>query len=643
MTEAAHQKWPGASHEPFVGRLAEIELLEGRLARAVSGSGCVVIMRGEGGIGKTALVDAFLQRALSGGDSYSLLRGRCLDQYGQSEAYLPFLDGLGTLLEGGERERVATMLRTYAPTWCLHLPAVELGQQARDTTVGATRERVLREMGDVFEATAAQAPLIGLLEDAHWADPPTLDLVAHLVRRIARQPMLIVVTLRPEAIPANPRLRDFYHAMLALGFVQELDVPPLVEREVGEYLDTAFPGGNLPAALAARLHRRTEGHPLLLRKLVSAFVERRDISRTESGWQLTRPPEELEAAAPESVRDFIRDSLARLDEPDREALSTASVIGVEFTSAILASLMEADEMTLQERLARLDREHRLISDRGESELPDGALSTRYRFAHALYRETLYEDIVSRRRALLHQRVAAAMQRRGGAPERSYSARIALHFERGRDFSAAVMHLADAGRHAASLFAYDEAERYLVQALALLARLPEAERPTRAVALHGELGQVAVAVGRFDEAVEHFALMGEAATSAGSPAERCRALLGACRALFFGRRMAEMSVTSHEALRAAADAADERLQAEAKATVAVVLVEDGGELAKAAPLLEEVVSHARRHEHPAALLEGLAYGGFVDYWSGDYPRALERLTEARDLAAKRRDGFMLLGA
>jgi len=170
--------------EPFVGRLAELERLEGLWQNAIDGTGAVVFITGESGIGKTALARAFLRRVRSLHPDFIVCRGRCVEQYGTGEAYLPFLDALGTLLVGPGREPTTRLLRTYAPTWCLQLPAISVSpdtqQVLRDQTIGATKERMLREMGDTFEAAAASAPLVGLLEDVQWADPSSVELLRHI-------------------------------------------------------------------------------------------------------------------------------------------------------------------------------------------------------------------------------------------------------------------------------------------------------------------------------------------------------------------------------------------------------------------------------------------------------------------------------
>jgi serine/threonine protein kinase len=167
----------------FVGRDAELQRLEAYLDQAVAGNGRVVFITGEPGIGKTSLSDEFLRRARARHPSLLISRGRCVEQYGTGEAYLPFLDAVGSLLEGPARERLAAVMRIHAPTWCSQLPAAFAStgalERLQQETIGATKERMMREMGDALGMFAAGSPIILLLEDLHWADPSSVDLLGH--------------------------------------------------------------------------------------------------------------------------------------------------------------------------------------------------------------------------------------------------------------------------------------------------------------------------------------------------------------------------------------------------------------------------------------------------------------------------------
>src|SRR5262249_20658934 len=191
--------------------------------------------------------------------------------------------------------------------------------------------------------------------------------------------------------------------------------------------------------------------------LVQFLADRGDIAKTNSHWALERELAEMDLEAPESVRGMIHRKIEVLEEEDRRALQYASIEGQEFTSVMVATLLGVDDLALEERLDRLHRVHRLIETLGEEDWPDGALVMRYRFAHSLYRNVLYGDLVNKRRVLLHRQAGEVLLEHYGAHALRIATQLAMHFERGRDFSRAVTYLIQAGDNATKIYANAEAE------------------------------------------------------------------------------------------------------------------------------------------------------------------------------------------
>ena len=156
----------------------------------------IVFVTGEAGIGKTALVDTFA-RSITSDRSIRIGRGQCLEQYGTSEAYLPVLEALGRL--GREQAQVVDVLRAHAPMWLLQMPSLMSASDrellSRELS-GATRERMLREMGEALEALTADLPLVLILEDLHWSDYSTLDLISYLARQRQAAQLMLIGTYR---------------------------------------------------------------------------------------------------------------------------------------------------------------------------------------------------------------------------------------------------------------------------------------------------------------------------------------------------------------------------------------------------------------------------------------------------------------
>src|SRR5262249_35186103 len=190
-------------------------------------------------IGKTALVETFL-RPLDTIDLLRLGRGQCIEHYGAGEPYLPVLQALGELGRAADREHFLTVLRHYAPSWLLQLPAL-LEAAERETlqrqTAGVTRERMLRELVEALEAYTAAHGLMLVLEDRHWSDPSTVELLALLARRPAPARLLVIGTYRPvEVIVGDHPLKAAKQELQLHGQCQELPLPLLSEPAVAEYL-----------------------------------------------------------------------------------------------------------------------------------------------------------------------------------------------------------------------------------------------------------------------------------------------------------------------------------------------------------------------------------------------------------------------
>ncbi|HVG29359.1 MAG TPA: protein kinase [Pyrinomonadaceae bacterium] len=634
-----------AGGEAVVGRAPEMEKLDELLRRAIEGSGRVAFVTGEPGIGKSALVGEFLRRARRQCTALVISSGRCVEQYGTGEAYLPFLEAVGSLLTGPHRERIVALLRAYAPTWCLQFPAAFVStvalEKLQQETAGAGRERMLREMGDMLTALAAHSPVALVLEDIHWADPSSVDLLRHLSQRVGDQRLLIIGTHRPGDVEASDHpLRSYKLEMEAHSLCDEIALGSLSQPAVAHYLDSRFAPNDFPRELAALIHAKTEGHPLFVTSLAQFLIERGDITRRGDGWSLTRPPGEMSLEAPENVRSMIRKKLESLGGEDLRALQYASVVGEEFLSTVLAGLLGADDVELEERLAQVERAYRLIETVGEEELPDGSLSTRYRFAHALYRNVLYGDLVGKRRRLLHYQVGERLERHYGPQSARIAAQLASHFERGHDHRRAGEYFSRAGDNAAGLYANAEAAENYGRAIELAKKLPPEEGTEPLISLFRKRGRALMALGRFGEAVDDFTEMLGEARRAGSPEQESAALNALSMTLFYSHRLDEITERADEILRAAERAESDALRIEAMQVLALKHL-GSGELAEAERMLDEIIQSARRLGHKSVLLTGLAWRGIMHFFQTEYDEAVRMLLEARALAEELHDSFLLL--
>jgi predicted ATPase len=388
------------------------------------------------------------------------------------------------------------------------------------------------------------------------------------------------------------------------------------------------------------IHRKTEGHPLFSGALIQLLVERGDC-RSGSHWSLSRPLAELDLEVPESVRGMIRKKIEVLEEEDRRALQYASVEGEEFTSAVLAGMLSADELALEQRLDSLDRVHRLIETTGEEELPDGTLSTKYRFAHALYQNVLYEDLLSKQRALLHRQAGEQLVLHYGDQTPPIAGALATHFERGRDYPRAIAYLAQAAEVATERYAGAAADEYYSRALQRVEKLPIAQQVSMEIRLLHKRAAIRLALGRLDEAEGDFLGVAERARANGDLAAECRALNELANPFLTVKsaQADEVAARAEKALRIAEQTGDPALRAVAMVNLALrrsVLGEP--ELAKA--LFEAAVPIAKSAGDAQALLTTLTYRGVGHFFQTEFGEAERMLTEASGLASRLRNGMML---
>jgi hypothetical protein len=656
---------PAAKKEldALVGRDAEIQKLGELLQNAIRGSGHVVFLSGEAGLGKSALASAFLSQARR--DHAELLTGRgsCIEQYGVGEAYLPFLDAFGGILAGPARERVAAVLRRHAPTWCLQFPAAftdSAFEQLQQQAIGATKERMLRECGDALGALTLDGPLLLLLEDLHWSDHSSIDLLRHLGSSAGGQRLLLIGTFRPDEEENNQPLRNCRREMQAHHQCEEMPVKPLGLEQIEAYIAARFSPNDFPVEFAGLIHGKTEGHPLFSTALLQHLAERGDISKSSGRWTVACRIAELALDVPESVRGMIRKKIETLEKADQRALQYASIEGAEFTSVILAALLDTDELALEERLARLERVHHLIETRDEEELPGGAWATKYRFAHTLYQNILYESLLSKQRILLHRRAGELLAQHYGDQTGRVAASLAIHYERGRDFQRAIQYLMQAAEVAMERYAAAAAEADYSRALEFVARLPATERAAAQIKLLEKRGGVRMALGRLAEAEEDLSRMLDEARANDDAQNECRALnaLGnpflmvqthrfeewqpsedSAEPALDPEHLAKIGIRAKRALQLAERIADSALRAEAMVNLALwhsVL----GEPEMAKSLFESAIPIARSAGQHQALLTTLTFRGVGHFFQTEYPQAEEMLSEAATLASKLRNGRLL---
>jgi DNA-binding winged helix-turn-helix (wHTH) protein/predicted ATPase len=460
----------------LVGREPELVQLHKWLEKALHGERQIVFVTGEPGIGKTTVGEALLEQVATD-ESMWIGRGQCIEHFGAGEAYLPVLEALGRLCREPGHEHFIEVLHQHAPTWLVQMPALLSAadlEALQRKVLGATQERMLREMAEALEALTAERGLVLWLEDLHWSDYSTLDLLSYLARRPAPARLLVLGTYRPvDVIVREHPLKTIKQELQLHGQCEELPLELLPEGVVREYLTVRFAGSPLPAKLARMLYQRTEGNPLFMVTVVEELIARAVLVQREGRWELAREVEEGEM--PASLRHFIEQQLERVSPEEQQVLEAASVAGMEFSAAAVAAGLEEPVKIVEQRCEGLARREQFLRVRGVEEWPDGTAAARYGFLHALYHEMIYDRVTTGQRIGLHRRIGEREEAAYGTRAGEIAAALAVHFEQGRDYQRAVQYLQQAGENAIRLSAHQEAIHHLTKGLELLKTLPDTPR------------------------------------------------------------------------------------------------------------------------------------------------------------------------
>lgn len=465
----------------FVGREAEMEKLHRWLDRSLAGERQLVFVTGEPGIGKTTLVRTFLREVAASGAA-AIARGQCIEQYGSGEAYLPVLEAIGRLCRDPRAQFVVEWMKQYAPTWLVQMPTLvspaELEVVQRKVQ-GATQERMLREMSEGIEVLTEQVPFILVLEDLHWSDVSTLDLLSSLARRVEPARLLIIGTYRPEeGLAEGHPLRAITQELHGHRQCEALALSLLSEANVCEYLQQRFPTAMLPTRLPETLYRNTEGSPLFLTAVVDDLLERGVIIQVEGRWVLQKEVDSVAAEVPVSIRQLLTRQIDRLNSQEQQIVQAASVAGQEFSCAAVAAAVGIDTVEVEACCEGLVRRQHFLLPAGYGEWPDGTQTGRYRFRHALYQYLWNERVPTGKRQQFHMRIGERLEQAYGNRSGEIAAELAVHFEEGRDYQRAVRCLQQAAQNVQRFAAHQDALRHLTKGLELLDALPDTTERTQ---------------------------------------------------------------------------------------------------------------------------------------------------------------------
>jgi Protein kinase domain/AAA ATPase domain len=631
----------------MVGRQAELAELRAGFESAAAGRGLLLCVAGEPGLGKTTLVEEFLGELAAGERTCRLARGRCSERLAGTEAYLPFLEALDSLLHGAGGEAMAQVMKVVAPTWYVQLAPLVADDSSfarvRDEAKVASQERLKRELAAFLQEVARLQPLVLFLDDLHWADASTVDLLAYVGSKCAAMRLLLVLSYRPSDLLLSQH--PFLHVKLELqgrGVCREILLAFLSRSDIECYLALEFPEHGFPAEFAALIHARTEGNPLFMVDLLRYLRERGVIAQEQGRWALTQSVADIQQGLPESVRSMIQRKIDQLSEADRRLLVAASVQGYEFDAAVVAKALALEAADVEERLEELERVHAFVRRLQEREFPDATLTLRYRFEHVLYQNALYALLTPARKASLSTAVAEALLGYYGEQSAAVASELAMLFEAGRDFARAADSFVVAAQNAARIYANQEAVALLGRALASAEKLRGSARQSRILAAALQRAPLYLTLARYADMLADYELAERVAKETGNREAQINAICGKAMAFFFTKCLPEAQQYGNQAAELARLAESRVGLASAEAVLAFHGV-CTGDLVAAESYLDRAIPVLKAEDEWLAAVNAGCFRGQLSTFRLEYQEAEHALRwvseKARDLGA----GFQLIFA
>jgi class 3 adenylate cyclase/tetratricopeptide (TPR) repeat protein len=592
---------------PFVGRDSDLEALLGAIAAAEKGSGGVVVIRGEAGIGKSRLL--YEARGRLDTDEVTWLVGRCIS-YGAGTPYLPIIDlvkdAFGIDEADSEDEvahKVDASASASAAPYLRHLLAVDPGDDSIPTMDPQLRKaKTFEALRDLALAAAEVRPQVLVVEDLHWVDQASVEFLSYVADYVPEHKILLVLTHRPDWEQPLGTRPSFVH----------IDLQTLSESETAAVTDALLGAHGMPAELQQLVFAKAEGNPFFVEEVTRSLVETGVLRRVNSHYELARPVDEIHV--PDTVQDVIMARLDRLPEEPRRAIQTAAVIGREFTVRLLERTADLHGDEAGEQLREL-KSVELIYER--SLYPELA----YMFKHALTHDVAYESLLMARRKALHRLVAAAVEELYEDRLAEHYETIAFHAEQGEAWKQAFEYLGRSGDKALAAYAPAQAAEFYERALALVEGGKVGDDPAQMLPLHAGRGEAYWILSRFGESAAAYLEMRSAAKALGDPVHEGVALFQAGISLHWAHRFEEAMECAERAREIGLELGNDAIVAGSLITVEGVYTVTGDQAA-AAGVIEEASRAAARSQVP--LLEGFTdvWAGFSHHWRGDEVRALE---------------------
>jgi class 3 adenylate cyclase/tetratricopeptide (TPR) repeat protein len=543
---------------PLVGREPELAALRAAFESARDGRGQVAFVVGEAGIGKSRLLYEFRRRLDD--EPHTWFEARC-SAYANTAAFYAVSDGVRRLFgiddRDDEAQACAKLERREADlggelAWTLPFVRGLLALPLGDAAVEAMdplgrRSETVRALQAHFLRAAVRQPLVLVVEDLHWIDAASEELLGFLAESTPTARALLLFTYRPGY--RHPFGDRSYHVRIA--------PQPLSAQAMHAMTRSLLESASLPSELLELIAAKAEGNPFFVEEVTKSLLEEGVLRRTDGGAELARALAEV--TVPDSIQDVLMARLDRLADEPRRAIQVASVIGREFALRLLAQIREAGDR-VQDVVGELRALELIYEKAAHPELA-------FMFKHALTHDVAYDSILVARRRTLHGIVGTAIEKIYGDRLPEHYAALAHHFERSQDWERAFEYHERAARHAADEYANRSVIEHCRRALAIAEHLADVVGRERRAALQERLGEAHQCLSEYAPAGEAFLAAAEASDD---PGQAARQLGRAAHSLIWAHRYDEGKDLGVQALSRARACGDPA--AEALAHVALDLLE-----------------------------------------------------------------------
>ena len=519
----------------IVGRSGPLSELQTAFKKVLRGQRQIIFVAGEPGIGKTTLVDSFHRHA-SRQANVRTARGQCVEGFGGKEPYYPMLDALGQLTRPPNGGAIVQTLARRSPTWLIQFPSLvkpEQREALQREILGATRERMVREICEALESLSSESPVVLTFEDLHWVDASTLDLVSALARRREAAKLMLICTYRPvDVILSNSSLKVLKQDLQVHNLCAEIALERLPEPAIAEYLAKEFPNASFPPGLAKLIYRHSEGNPLFMVAILQDMIKKGLIAQHNGEWRLATPLETIDLGVPQSLQQMLEVQFERLTQPEQRALEAGSVVGEHFSAWVISAALAEAPDRIEDLCDGLADRQQVIKAIGIQEIPSAMPAAHYEFRHALYRQAIYRRSAPGKRARFHRAIAEQLKTVSGLRQRKLASEIAFHFESGGEYEQAARFLLLAAENAAERFAYRDCIQVLQHALQLTARIEGQVGPELEARILEFIGDAHYALGAMAESAASYETAASRAGLAGLKTAQVSALSAMVRPFGF---------------------------------------------------------------------------------------------------------------